>query len=322
MSPFSATALSAAEEAAKRAAASGAAAANAAPAAPTPTTPEERLALARDPSTPPSVLSALYRAWANTGGDRPDDLGDALAENPNTPPDDLAFLATNRTAAFCRNPVAPLLLLEVPDFVRRLSRFPVPALLRDEHAPVSLVSAISLQSESPEVREEAALHVGLAGEVPDGVWREEARAYLVGRVRDARDDRGGRDSKRELAQRLIAALLAVGIAPAWLAEAVPAAVGVPDALRDPEKARPDVLRRALAPVAPPVCRCFAYAYGVTARHSLEAAGRSLVWLERLGVALNPATVTELPATLDQLAEDGSRLVRAAARARRRGEAGL
>lgn len=313
-----------------------AAAKTASVAVPAPFSPEESLALALDPTTPPATLNAVYRAWANEGGGRPsaregaggiassaagvtdDRLGDALASNPNTPPDVLAFLATSRTAAFSRNPVAPLLLLEVPDFVDRMARFPIPALLRHAAAPAALVEAVANQVAEPGLREEASLHVALAGEVADDEWRDELRAMFVDRVLHGSDMQSG------YARKLLAGMLKVGLAPAWLAVGnVAAGEGKVEAWGDGEDLRPRLLKASLAhDSVPPLCRCLGLADAATAPEILEPRSRSLTWLDRLGVALNPRS-GELPGVLDALADDGNRYVRAAARARLRGEkAGL
>src|SRR5690348_10278158 len=47
----------------------------------------------------------------------------ALAANPNTPPDILLPLAVGFPEEFARNPVLPLLPLEMPDIIERLEQY-------------------------------------------------------------------------------------------------------------------------------------------------------------------------------------------------------
>ena len=93
--------------------------------------------------------------------------------DPNTPPEVLRPLARRYPLAFCQNPVAPLLLLENPQF---FNFHPVRLLqiLRDENLPRWLVEHLALHRATC-VREAAQLHIALAGEATEP-WTGKCRA--------------------------------------------------------------------------------------------------------------------------------------------------
>src|SRR5262249_27235465 len=67
---------------------------------------------ARNSKTEPAELRRIF-AQRLMGSQA---LREGLAHNPSTPLDLLAQLVEEAPSAFCRNPVTPLILLEMPDF--------------------------------------------------------------------------------------------------------------------------------------------------------------------------------------------------------------
>jgi hypothetical protein len=88
----------------------------------------------------------------------------AIVGNPNTPPDIFIELLPEHVEEFCRNPVAPLLLVENPNFIQGISHA-WPLLLRCENLPQAY---LQMFLEIPETCEEAAMHVAHKGEVQEG----------------------------------------------------------------------------------------------------------------------------------------------------------
>lgn len=291
---------------------------------------EERLRLAGDTRTPTPVLEAVHGSVADVewkgwlGGARFDEAMErmgailaALAGNPNTPPRDLADLAPRFPAEFCANPAAPLLTLERPEVVRELHGQCLPALLRRADAPASLVNAIAAHSPHRASRDEAALHIARPPREAD--WRAEARAAL--RALTEADDPRSHIAVYEL--RRLRQAVALGITPPWLFEVTSLrGLGI---YRKSDEQRAS-LRREIVAVSLdqplqwgegcPV-RCFVLA-GRRRSAGLRRWADRACWTDRLGVALNPLS-RKLPEVVSQLAEDGIRPVREAARARLRGE---
>lgn len=284
-----------------------------------------RLGRARSPHTPPEDLWMLYEdvtaRRAVLSEARPgvreyaEQLAEALAGNPNTPPRLLAPLATLHPDAFCRNPVAPLLVLEEPEFATWLRSEHLPGLLRRADLPAPLVIALAGQAADEPVREEARLHVAYPhDEVAD--WREEARVAL--RARAARESSGEGGTLAPTAPLLLR-MVALGLAPAWLLPEPPDPARL-DSLRPPAKQRPGLRRAVLAQAlaerrgplrSSPVTRCFALAHRTRTATEVRAASEEASWTARLGAALNPR-LASLPDIRERLSEDGNRIVRAAA----------
>jgi len=283
-----------------------------------------RLGRARSPHTPPEDLQALFedaegrRALLSEG--RPgareyaEQLAEALAGNPNTPPKLLAPLATLYPDAFCQNPVAPLLVLEEPEFATWLRSEQLPTLLRRADLPAPLVIALAGQAADAEVREEARLHVAFPHE-EGGDWRGEARDIL--RTRAALESSGDAPASNA---PLLLRMAALGLAPEWLLPEPPDPARL-DALRPPARQRPGLRRAVLAQAlaerrkggsrSSPVTRCFALAHRTRTAAEVRAAADEPAWTARLGAALNPR-LPSLPEVRERLSEDGNRLVCAAA----------
>nr|CAA9267854.1 hypothetical protein AVDCRST_MAG63-2775 [uncultured Armatimonadetes bacterium] len=171
---------------------------------------------------------------------------DAIAANPAAPPDLLALLLLPCRDAFCRNPVAPLVTLEAPDFLLMLEDDAQRHLLRSPDAPRPLVALIAGTSREAALAEEARLHVGTAGEIAgetgDAIeavrrcWRDHAGAAR-GDLREA-----------------YAELVELGFLPAWpelqgASEPSPPDIGRAECLERAEADR--VVARALDPATPP-----------------------------------------------------------------------
>jgi hypothetical protein len=145
------------------------------------------LAEAADPNTPPErlreiaeieVTFLLYSA-SDDGEKR---LLAALAGNPNTPPELLLRVGAHCPEAFARNPVLPLLPLEMPDLLTRLDAVGwsvVLHLLRIAETPTGIVNLL-LTHREPETAEMARQHVRVAGELdPAGdEWERAAWSYI------------------------------------------------------------------------------------------------------------------------------------------------
>lgn len=121
--------------------------------------------LARNPETPPERLRRLAQ-------NRAPGLREALATNPNTPLDVLSDLIQSVPTAFCRNPLAPLINIEDPAFVKRLSPLAVTALLRSPHPPLSLLVQIAGEPEywGKSIALEVSQHIFMAGQIAEDQW--------------------------------------------------------------------------------------------------------------------------------------------------------
>ncbi len=119
---------------------------------------------AADPSTPPERLEELFDGWDFRRALRRE-LRAAIARNPNAPPSLLRQAFEQFPEALLENPVLPLLLLEDPDFMRKLPEFVSGAVLARADVPESLV--VTFSQRSPALADEARHHVLLAGETGD-----------------------------------------------------------------------------------------------------------------------------------------------------------
>ena len=133
----------------------------------------------------------------------------ALAADPNTPAETLTLLAGICPAAFCANPALPLLLLENPALPAEFEPASLGRLLSYEAVPEELLAAVAHLAR-PELAHAARLHVGLAGELAGGL--DAAVEAALAAVPTAPDD------------DLMALLLLLGLAPAWLRPRAEAAV--------------------------------------------------------------------------------------------------
>jgi hypothetical protein len=127
----------------------------------------------------------------------------AVAAHPNAPLDLLLHLAGELPAAFCSNPVLPLLLLEQPDLPARMEADTLRRLLGYAGVPPSILRWIAAHAAPPEA-EAARLHIMLAGEA-GADWPAHARTALW---------RAAPPSYTEL----LLELLSLGAIPAWLLE--------------------------------------------------------------------------------------------------------
>jgi hypothetical protein len=274
---------------------------------------------ARDPNASPEQLTHLAaeaRRFAPRREQNP--VYDALAANPNTPPDLLAFLMPLCPVALAANPVLPLLPLEMPDFTARVPRRDRFDLLRRGDLPASLARLLRTDPD-PEVAESAALHLAIAGEIApaDKARETEFREYLRTRATRPEEIHG------------LAELSAAGMVPDWLLPRRPDTLPVPSAADATRLQRLAVATLAGSPLPAPSkgddCRPLIGVARYLALRSLlgDPASRRLVpdsatadpdFLVRLALA------ESLPAGRDtdllRLSRDGNRFVRAAANSRR------
>jgi hypothetical protein len=135
---------------------------------------------------------------------------EAVAAHPNTPPDLLAKVAPFAPAAFCRNPVAPLLALEGPELAGRFGAEGACRLLRRADLPASLTALFASGSAPglpPYVADDAREHVTLAPELGLDEWQGAVRSRWERHAAEA----GG------AAQEAYTELALLGLAPPWAA---------------------------------------------------------------------------------------------------------
>lgn len=173
----------------------------------------------------------------------------AQAADPDTPTAVLLSLAARFPAAFCANPVFPLLLIEHPDLPSRMDDATQRALLRYAGTPRVLVDLFAAYG-SADLAREARLHVaaaGAAGAEWPALAREVLRALVAERLNEAEE------------QLLIPfgtnpfAMIEMGAVPAWLAEGFagnPTMRARAEALRAESRALPARVRALSDPATP------------------------------------------------------------------------
>jgi len=158
----------------------------------------------------PSICRETHPASALLG---------AIVSHPNTPIETLLQQVNRAPIAFCRNPVAPLLLLEQPTL---LAAFTLPGLrtiLRNEQVPAVLLEMLlavtpslnpSIRDENRElVRQEVELHIVRAGECADeSEWRQDFAAFWSQTLEPVRADSD--------AWRAVLDWIDLGLVPPWV----------------------------------------------------------------------------------------------------------
>lgn len=151
---------------------------------------------ASNPNAAASTLRSLY----NSGDPA---IHAAIAANPNTPLDILLPLAGSFPAAFCSNPVLPLLLLEQPNLPAHMPPDTLRRLLSYAGVPAAILRWIVAHA-PPAEAETARLHINLAGEAGSD-WAELARQACWHTTPPSYND-------------LLLELIVLGAIPAWLYE--------------------------------------------------------------------------------------------------------
>jgi hypothetical protein len=235
---------------------------------------------AADPAAPPARLREIHR---EQGCFRGRDVSrsqqrvlDALARNPNTPPEVLRELAGTFPDAFLRNPVLPLLLLEDPDFLAPVRPGTLKRLLMRVDVPSLLLAALTHHA-SGDIADAARRHVALAGEAGDD-WQAEVRAVIQEQCVPVRPE--------------LVELAELGLAPAVVVEILKQA---DERAAQPALDGPDT--PALASEAPEAVLA---ADGSQPREILEVLASHPLRAVRAAVAGNPAAA---PETLERLAEE-------------------
>lgn len=282
---------------------------------------EEILRMAMAPDCPPELLGKWAEDWLSERQEirfddpdwMPDErLGAAIAANPNTPPAVLARLLPHQPDAFCLNPAVPLLVLEIPYLFLGFTREQIGSLLRCPCLPATLLALLATHSSDPKVREEASLHVGHAGEVAVGsAWLDDAGRWLF----QARANALSGDERAALIL-----LMRNGDAPMWL-------LSTRRVTKAKERSGEEAaeLRHYVAIGTEEwgtIDGLLRYLWLAQLDHvpSLRwGLHYDQDWWYRLGHALNPVYAAEQPGRYATLADDANRYVRAAARARLRGE---
>jgi hypothetical protein len=159
------------------------------------------LAEAQVPTTTGSRLAQLFTLHQE---DRPILL--AVMRNPNTPAEILSGNMTKYIDAFCDNPAAPLLLLEMPGLLEGRHDLAIKRLLRRSTLPSPLAQYLT-GHKNKNIAETARFHVGAAGEIDikSAGWEAELVEIIARKM----------PKKSETLLRLHA----FGIVPKWLAEA-------------------------------------------------------------------------------------------------------
>lgn len=129
------------------------------------TTSTKPESIAKNPNTPADTLRALYtKSFGRT-------VLAAIARNPNTPLDLLTKLITEGHAPdFCKNPIAPFVLLEKPDFLNAFDVKTQMSLLACPAAPAALVQVLATSGSSGMVMSEAEFHIALSGPLALDEW--------------------------------------------------------------------------------------------------------------------------------------------------------
>ena len=139
---------------------------------------------------------------------------EAVASHPNVPLGVAYQLLATRTDALVRaffaNPIAPLVLLEKPDFITSFSPLMQPRLLAQEQMPAVFVQQLT-RSPNEAVGEAARLHIAFAGEAGANEWQDAVRDYF--RAFCARADPKMRQWHADLVE--------LGLAPSWAADPLP-----------------------------------------------------------------------------------------------------
>ena len=151
------------------------------------------------------------------------------ARHPNTPPELLVSLIAEYADAFCQNPVAPFLPLEIPDFAARVRNVRA-HLLREQYVPLSLLAAIAEHAKTESAEQNSStdlLHVALYGEVQGEVegetkvtscWYEHIASYVARLEKPQEDTRQGR-FRRWRDNSIVQPngdMVELGLAPQWV----------------------------------------------------------------------------------------------------------
>jgi hypothetical protein len=260
-----------------------------------PLAPRSPLDDARAHDTLPDRLRELADRYRPTRRNH-QGIYEAIVANPNAPADLLIEFGPQYWPALFRNPVGPLLPLEVPDLLERVGDLARRDLLRLTGVPEWLLRwAAGSERLDPQFALEARLHVGLAGEAGKN-WEERLRKALK-RVADVATP----------AQRAAhAEMVALNFAPAWIAGSGAAEAGDEAAPTDatPGLLLPGDLREraaeAAAPGTPPE----------RLLHLVTLHPHEVVWL---AAASNPAANYDVLSALLRLGRAVPELRRAVAR---------
>lgn len=281
-------------------------------------TPALALQIAEDPHSTTEQLVATQVFLSRPA------IAQALATNPNTPPETLAKLLARYPERVLANPVLPLLVLAESSFLQVVDRKELVPLLQRLDLPEFLVRALTIHHD-PKVAETAQLHVLLGAAQPS--WEED----VVRRLSTLKLDHG----ERQL-------LVARRLLPPWLESALPLPkqrLTIPkegESLTDAQlQSAISVKLRAVyntplilsmeTPLQPwleeTIRTClqnsgvlvwFVCALHLDSQENLRTIARYPTWYLRLAIALNVHTEMTL---LTLLAKDANRYVRVAAQSR-------
>lgn len=147
-----------------------------------------------------TAVPALVQAL---GGETESAALERMAGDPNSSLEALAYLAGCFPAAFCANPIFPLLLFERPGLPAEMDPTALGRLLAYTGVPADFVGAVAAYGQ-PDLAAAARMHIALAGEAGAG-WREELPRAMDSITVIPDDD-------------LLTALAALGLLPAWMHE--------------------------------------------------------------------------------------------------------
>ena len=219
---------------------------------------------------------------------------EALVAHPSMALETLQKFVNWAPTGFCRNPIAPLLLIESPELLKALHETSVLTILSCEDASAALVHTLVACYPLPGIAQVAALHIQLRGEILDSCWRDEIMSHL----------------------QSIAAV-AIAANPEEVADLAALGYLSGPAVDDIVDRRQRIVRHGASEAR--FSRLIVLMDPEVGRGDLLRALRSVAWTDRLVSVLNPVTAILRPQIVESFCQDGNALVRAAARARRRGE---
>ncbi len=216
------------------------------------------LSEAQDAQTPSGRLTVLYQDACTRVNKVPhnlmdgavrreQELLDALVRNPNASPDLLIQLLTWNVSikTVLENPVLPFLLLEDPDWLRKLNMNQRQYLLSYADIPLPFVQYMAggtldkpmkkLPAKTPEhlvqrliyanqknIADEARHHILLAGELSETVWKDALRAYVrayCAKPWSLQENSAARAAEIEQERQLLLDYVELELLPSWGASA-------------------------------------------------------------------------------------------------------
>lgn len=179
-------------------------------------------------------FTAIPRIVQALGGEINSAALERMAGDPNTSIETLSYLAGCFPAAFCANPIFPLLLFERPSLPTDMDLTSLGRLLAYSGVPADFVGAVAAYGQ-PDLAATARQHIAIAGEANTN-WRVDLAQALQGISSIPNDD-------------LLTAIAALGLVPIWIEDRI-AQGAYPALLRALGRTSPD--HQPLAATAKPL----------------------------------------------------------------------